>query len=233
MSLTFRCGKLIVAGMMVFLSIKAEAVYEREDYSSDFYQLCESPVIFVCEHFLSDQECDHIILLAQPYLARSTVVDSNSSDDLTDHRRTSQGMWLEEELSDPIVKSIQRRIAKTTAIPAQNCENIQVLHYDLGGEYQPHYDYFDITTPGGLFHLNRGGQRMATFMIYLADTEEGGETIFPKAGIKIQPQKGKAVMFFNVDPSGKEDPMSFHGGAPVLKGEKWIMTRWIRSGIFH
>ena len=108
-----------------------------------------------------------------------------------------------------------------------------MLHYDEGGEYRPHYDYFDVNTPGGLVHTNRGGQRMATFMIYLADTEEGGETIFPKADLKVHPQKGKAVMFFNVDSNGKEDPMSFHGGAPVLKGEKWIMTRWMRPGVFH
>jgi len=228
----FRCGRLIVAGMMLFFSIEAEA-YKRGDYSSGFYQLSKSPEIYVCEHFLSDQECDHIIRLAQPHLARSEVADTKSLGSLTDYRRTSQGMWIQGGLVDSVVKAIQQRIAQVTEVPEQNCEDFQVLHYDLGGEYQPHYDYFDTTTPGGLFHANRGGQRMATFMIYLADTEEGGETIFPRAKIKIQPQKGKAVMFFSVDSNGKEDPMSFHGGAPVLKGEKWIMTRWMRPGIFH
>jgi prolyl 4-hydroxylase len=228
----FQLGKLIAAGMMVFLSMEIEA-YKRGDYSSDFYQLSQSPEIYVCDRFLSDQECDHIIRIAQPYLVRSEVTDPKSAGTVTDYRRTSQGMWIQGSLVDPVVKAIQQRIAQVTEVTEQNCEDIQVLHYDLGGEYQPHYDYFDTTTPGGLFQANRGGQRMATFMIYLADTEEGGETIFPKAKIKIQPQKGKAVMFFNIDSNGKEDPMSLHGGAPVLKGEKWIMTRWMRPGVFR
>ena len=234
MNLMFRFGNLMFAGMITFLSINADASnYRRGDYSSGFYQLSQSPEIYICEHFLSDAECDHVRQIAAPHLARSTVVDPKSPADLLDYRRTSQGMWIQGNLIDPVIKGIQRRIAQVTEIPEQNCEDVQVLRYGEGGEYQPHFDFFDVTTPGGLSHANRGGQRMATFMIYLADTEEGGETIFPRANLKVRPEKGKAVLFFNVDPNGKEDPMTFHGGAPVLKGEKWIMTRWMRPGIFH
>jgi prolyl 4-hydroxylase len=230
MNLMLRFRKLGFASVVLFSSLSAQT---RENYSAEFYQLAQSPKIYICDHFLSDQECDHIIRLAEPHLARSTVVDLQSPADLVDIRRTSQGMWIQGELIDPVVKNIQRKIAQATQIPEENCEDFQVLHYDLGGEYQPHFDYFDISTPGGLSHYNRGGQRVATFMIYLANTEEGGETIFPKADLKIIPEKGKAVLFFNVDTNGKEDPMSFHGGAPVLKGEKWIITRWMRQGIFY
>jgi prolyl 4-hydroxylase len=226
-----RFGKLVFAGVVLFSSLSA--AQSRGNSLEGFYQLSESPEIYIFEHFLSDQECDYIIRLAHPYLARSTVVDPKSPANLLDKRRTSQGMWIQGDLIDPVVKNIQRKIAQVTQIPEENCEDIQVLHYDLGGEYQPHVDYFDPLTPGGLSHYNRGGQRVATFMIYLADTEEGGETIFPKAGLKVVPEKGKAVLFYNVDANGKEDPMSFHGGAPVLKGEKWILNRWMRQGVFH
>ncbi len=231
MNLMLRFGKLMFASVALFSSLSAAQT--RGNSSPGFHQLSESPEIYICEHFLSDQECDYIIRLADPHLARSTVVDPKSPANLLDYRRTSQGMWIQGELIDPVVKNIQRKIAQATAIPESHCEDFQVLHYDLGGEYQPHFDYFDTSTPGGLSHYNRGGQRVATFMIYLANTEEGGETIFPKADLKVTPEKGKAVLFFNVDPNGKEDPMSFHGGAPVLKGEKWIITRWMRQGVFH
>lgn len=108
----------------------------------------------------------------------------------------------------------------------------RTLHYGIGGEYKPHYDYFDPSTPGGLYHYNRGGQRVASFIVYLNTPEAGGETVFPKAKLRVKPEKGKALLFYNVDPEGKEDPMSFHGGAPVIAGEKWIITRWLRQGEF-
>lgn len=217
--------------MILFSSLNAAQT--RGNPTAEFYQLSQSPEIYICDHFLSYQECDHIIRLAAPHLSRSTVVDPQSSGNLLDGRRSSQGMWIQGKLIDSVVKNIQRRIAQVTRIPEANCEDFQVLHYDLGGEYQPHYDYFDRSTPGGQAHYNRGGQRIATFMIYLANTEEGGETIFPKANLKITPEKGKAVLFFNVDINGKEDPMTLHGGAPVLKGDKWIITRWMRQGAFY
>jgi len=28
------------------------------------------------------------------------------------------------------------------------------------------------------------------------------------------------------------DPLTLHGGAPVLDGEKWIMTKWVRERAF-
>jgi prolyl 4-hydroxylase len=70
-------------------------------------------------------------------------------------------------------------------------------------------------------------------MVYLHTTEQGGETIFPRANLKITPQKGKAVLFYNVTEEDELDPMSFHGGAPVVQGEKWLITRWLREEEFH
>jgi prolyl 4-hydroxylase len=69
--------------------------------------------------------------------------------------------------------------------------------------------------------------------MYLHTTEEGGETIFPRANVSVKPIKGNAVLFYNCLPSGQEDTLSLHGGAPVKKGEKWIATKWLRSGVFR
>jgi prolyl 4-hydroxylase len=198
-----------------------------------FQKICDAPRIYICEHFLSDQECDHIIAISRNSLSRNTVIDPNGPNHQVDWRRTSLGTWIPSTTQDKKVKSIHKRIAEITGIPEKNGEDIQVLYYGVGAEYQPHFDYFDPKTPGGWIEFNRGGQRVATFMVYLHTTESGGETIFPKAKLKIAPQKGKAVLFYSVDRSGKEDPMSFHGGAPVIKGEKWLMTRWLREREFR
>ncbi len=142
-------------------------------------------------------------------------------------------MTLPAITNDTIIRNLVKRISQQTQIREENGEDFQLLYYDVGAEYQPHFDYFDPSTPSGLVHLERGGQRIVTFMIYLNTVTEGGETIFPRAKIKISPEKGKAVVFYNVTPQGEEDPMSFHGGAPVLQGEKWLITHWLHEREFY
>ena len=197
--------------------------------------LSATPRIFLIKNFLSSSECDHLIKNARPALARSMVINSSSAQDLEilHDARTSQGMFFPQNHTDTVLSAIEKRIASLTNIPQENGEGLQVLFYGIGGEYQPHYDYFDTSTPGEKQSYDRGGQRIATLIMYLHTTKEGGETIFPKAGVHVTPIKGDAVLFYNCDPYGKEDPMSLHGGAPVIKGEKWIATKWMRMGAFR
>lgn len=199
----------------------------------DVEVLSTAPRIMVYHHFLSDAECDHLITLARPYLQRSTVIDNNSSGSEVDSRRTSYGMFFYPHISDRVVYAIEDRIARLTGIPKENGENIQVLQYAIGGEYRPHYDYFDPHSVGGSFHLMRGGQRQASFLMYLNTPDAGGETVFPYLGIKVTPRKGDALLFYNCGLDGKEDPFTLHGGAPVILGEKWLATKWLRMSRFE
>ena len=196
--------------------------------------LSTSPRIYLIENFLSSKECDHLMALATPHLKRSTVIDDHAAGgSILDSRRTSQGMFIVEHLKDRTVKKIEKRLATLTELPIQNGEAIQVLQYRERAEYQPHHDYFNPSTPGGISHLNRGGQRVASVIMYLNTPKEGGETIFPMAKISVTPKKGSAVLFYNCLPTGEVDGLSLHGGAPVIAGEKWIATKWIREGEFH
>lgn len=195
--------------------------------------LCDNPQIYLIENFLSASECDHIIKSARAQLARSTVVDLQSSASVIDNARTSEGMFFPQFPKDPILKNIEKRIAKLTQIPIENGEALQVLRYSVGGEYRPHYDFFDPKTTGGAIHLNRGGQRIATVIMYLHTTEEGGETIFPYVNVQVKPTKGHAILFYNCLPNGQENSLALHGGTPVLRGEKWIVTKWLRAKAFH
>ena len=200
--------------------------------SFEMKQICESPRVYLVENFLTALECDYVIEKASPELERSTVLGEEEAGEIDD-RRTSQGMFFPSNPSSLILRSIERKIAEMTKIPIANGEGLQVLHYDEGGEYQPHYDYFTPSMPGGAETLKRGGQRVVSFLIYLNTPEEGGETLFPRANIRVTPKKGNAIFFYNVTPDGKVDPCSFHGGAPVIKGEKWIVTKWLREGVFR
>ena len=43
------------------------------------------------------------------------------------------------------------------------------------------------------------------------------------------PQRGSALYFAYTATDGALDARSLHGGAPVLAGEKWVATKWLRE----
>lgn len=218
---------IVTVGYSVFYQPAPELL--KGEVNENVEILSWSPRVFVFHQFLTDEECDHLIAKAKPELIRSTVVDNESFNSKVDEARTSRGMFILAGHEDPILQGIEKRIALLTQIPIENGESLQVLHYSTNAEYKPHFDYFDKDTPGGLAHLNRGGQRVASFLMYLNTPEEGGETVFPTANFKVKPVKGNAVLFYNTHLDGTTDERSLHGGAPVLKGEKWLATKWFRQ----
>ena len=218
---------------LLYITTLFSSHIEKDISSYDFKKIADSPEIYECTHFLSDSECDKIIKKAKPTLTKSTVIDNNSSKGLLDSRRTSLGTFLSTQSEITAVQKIRTQAERITGLPKKNGENLQVLYYSIGAEYQPHFDWFDPDSPGGLIHYNRGGQRVATLLIYLNTPIKGGETIFPKARVSINPTKGKAVLFYNVDLQGRPDLNSLHGGAPVISGEKWIATLWLREHKFQ
>jgi prolyl 4-hydroxylase len=113
--------------------------------------------------------------------------------------------------------------------PLENGEGIQILHYTIGGEYTAHFDYFPPDDPGSQLHIAKGGQRVSKLIIYLNEVEAGGETVFPAVNLAVVPNKGAAVYFEYCNSKGQIDPLTLHGGLPVIVGEKWIATKWMRQ----
>ncbi|CAL1352391.1 unnamed protein product [Linum trigynum] len=197
-----------------------------------------SPRIIVLHNFLSMEECDYLRALAKPRLQVSTVVDTKTGKGVKSNVRTSSGMFLSSsERKYSTVQAIEKRIAVYSQVPSENGELIQVLRYDKGEFYKAHHDYFSDT-----FNIQRGGQRVATMLMYLSDNVEGGETYFPMAGsgecscggklmqgLSVEPIKGDAVLFWSMGLDGQSDPKSIHGGCEVLSGEKWSATKWMRQ----
>ena len=179
--------------------------------------------------FLSDAECDALVDAARPRLARSLTVQTATGGEEVNPDRTSEGMFFNRG-ETPLVQRIEARIAALLNWPVENGEGMQVLHYSPGAQYKPHYDYFDTSEPGTPTILRRGGQRVGTLVMYLNNPVKGGGTTFPDAGLEVMPQRGHAVFFSYDSPSPAT--RSLHGGAPVLEGEKWIATKWLREGMF-
>lgn len=187
------------------------------------------PRVVLFGDFLSSQECDRLVEAARPRMQRSMTADPRTGETKVDTVRTSRGMFFQRD-ETPLVRTIEARIAKLLQWPVTHGEHLQVLHYRPGDRYEPHYDYFDPTQPGAAPLLARGGQRLATFLMYLREPERGGDTTFPDLGLSFAPRRGSALFFsYPVpDPSSK----SLHGGAPVQAGEKWVATKWLREGVF-
>lgn len=187
------------------------------------------PQIVLFGDFLSQNECDRLVDAARPRMQRSLTADRHTGVDQVDTVRTSRGMFFQRD-ENPLVRTIEARIARLLAWPIDRGEHLQVLHYRPGDRYEPHYDYFDPTGEGAPALLARGGQRIATLLMYLREPERGGETTFPDLGLRFAAKRGCAL-FFSYDrphPSTK----TLHGGAPVIAGEKWVATKWLREGVF-
>ena len=188
------------------------------------------PRVVVLGGFLSDEECDGLAALAAHRLARSETVVGDTGGSEVNSARTSEGMFFERGETE-LCERIEARIAALVGWPVSHGEGLQVLRYRPGAQYLPHHDYFDPAQPGATSILARGGQRLATVVMYLNTPEAGGATTFPDVGLEVAPIKGNAVFFSYPRPDAAT--RTLHGGAPVQAGEKWVATKWLRQREFR
>ncbi|MBS0456048.1 MAG: 2OG-Fe(II) oxygenase [Proteobacteria bacterium] len=187
---------------------------------------CQSPQIATFDGLLGDEQCRYVIYTGAPFLERSQVVDPATGRQLANDLRTSQGMSFTPTLEDLGIRLLQHRLSGLCGFELAQCEPLTLLHYGVGEQYRPHRDYFMPSAP----QLRQpGGQRHSTVCVYLNEVVRGGQTDFPERGVSVNPQRGRAVTFANLTADGKPDPASLHAGVPVLAGEKWLSTCWIRE----
>ena len=202
---------------------------EAGDRRVQVLQTMRNPRVIVFGDLVSDEECDALIATARQRLARSLTVETQTGGEALNVDRTSDGMFFERG-ENPVVARLEQRIARLLQWPLEFGEGLQILRYAPGAQYRPHYDYFDPGEPGTPLILRRGGQRVATLVMYLQEPQQGGATTFPDVGLEVAPKRGTGV-FFSYD---RPDPATrtLHGGAPVLSGEKWVATKWLREREF-
>ncbi|GGP25205.1 2OG-Fe(II) oxygenase [Silvimonas amylolytica] len=189
------------------------------------------PTAAVLGNVVSAREAEQLIELAAPRLRPSTVVDPATGMDVVADHRSSEGMFFR-LMETPLLEKLDRRLAMLTGLPVENGEGFQILHYRTGAGSAPHYDYLTPNNIANAESVTRSGQRIITIVIYLNDVMAGGETVFPDTGWAITPQLGNAIYFEYGNREGQTDPASLHASSPVLKGEKWVATKWIRERRF-
>lgn len=208
----------------------SSSVLQAPDREVQVLMTMTSPRLVVFGGLLSDDECEQMIALASPKLARSETVHTPSGGSEVHASRTSDGMFFERS-ETPLCDRIERRIAALLNWPLENGEGLQILRYLPGAEYKAHHDYFDPAQPGTPTILQRGGQRVGTLIMYLNTPQRGGGTGFPDVGVEVGPMRGNAV-FFSYDRAHLVT-RTLHAGLPVLEGEKWVATKWLREREFR
>jgi prolyl 4-hydroxylase len=187
-------------------------------------RLRADPEVLLIHDFVSEDEACTLIDAADAHFKRSTTVCADPSGCAT-KERTSSSAGLP---ASPTVEAIQTRGKIYTNLPV--AETLQVVRYGPGEEFQPHLDAFDRSSGGDQARSQyEGRQREATILIYLSGPESGGETVFPKLGLRIAPIPRAAVYWRNLLPDGAIDQRTLHGGAPVQSGVKYAANLWLRG----
>lgn len=181
--------------------------------------LSDMPAAFTSPGLLKPAECEWLIAAAKKRLVRSTVVDPATGRMVPHPVRTCDYAMFGVFDEDMVIGAINRRIASLTGTGPAQGEALQVLSYRVGGEYRPHFDALHPTD----------NQRILTALVYLNDDYEGGETQFNRTGLAFRGAAGDALVFRNVAPDGRPDPLSQHAGLPVTRGVKFLASRWIRE----
>lgn len=110
------------------------------------------------------------------------------------------------------------------------CYPLYAEKYSILQTSDPHKIYtikIQRTSPGGGYHIwhaedtaRNVSNRMLTFILYLNDIDEGGETEFLYLSKRVQPKTGRLLLW----PAGFTHT---HRGNPPLKGNKYIITGWV------
>ncbi len=191
--------------------------------------LSEAPRIRTIENFASAAVCAWLIERARGKLGRARTYDVETGEGIVGESRTNSETDFNIVESDLALILLRARIAAATDLPPAVFELTKVLHYAVGQRFAPHFDFIDPATKGFAGELEARGQRLATFLVYLNDDYEGGETEFPALGLRHRGRRGDALLFANVDLAGNPDRRTLHAGLPPTRGEKWVLSQWIRD----
>lgn len=186
-------------------------------------------VIYEISGLLTHEECDTLVRLSKNKGLQDSQVwsfEGQGSNIYDESHRNSKQAWVSDGECE-VAEKLSVFASQVSGLPMTNQEHLQVVRYDNGGRFNEHYDVCDHESKSYCEAMNnKAGERVTTLLVYLNDDYEGGETEFVNIGVKVKPEKGKGILFWNIDDQGKIIPESRHRGNPVTKGEKWICNKW-------
>ena len=200
----------------------------------DVQTLYSEPNILLIKGFLTPEECQHIIKIGDPHIKKSEVCGQNGS--RPDKSRTSMTAhigkkFLQGNNPDKVLLNILQKTSDYVKLPTKNIEPIQLVRYEPGQYFKPHYDYLDRKIGMYQENIKRNGQRKYTFFVYLTDVPEGvgGETYFPKINKHFKGSMGDVIFWDNILPNGEEDKRTLHSGTELKSGKKYGLNIWVRN----
>jgi prolyl 4-hydroxylase len=179
--------------------------------------------MYAVGEFFTPDECGRLMAMIDAVAQPSRAFDAKYE---SGYRTSYSG---DVDPHDPFIRKLQRRLDDLLGIDPSFGETIQGQRYLPGQEFQPHCDWLPDGTAYWEQEKARGGQRSITAMAYLNPVEEGGSTDFPQLGLSIEPRPGALLIWNNADAEGMPNPWTIHAGTPVVRGVKYIITKWYRS----
>jgi prolyl 4-hydroxylase len=173
------------------------------------------PYIAQYDNWLTDVDIDAIFSKNFEFVAgRVRKLDGSLQ---TDPIRQCQTHRIEYG-DDPYFDLLTQRVADFFKVSNLMCiEPFPMMRYSPGNYFNWHTDL-----TGGFVT-----QRTATMIMYLNDDFEGGATCFQHLGLKIQPKRGSALVYYYTP----TQPL-VHCGEAVVSGTKFILNAFVRNGEF-
>ena len=191
--------------------------------------LSASPLVRSYPEFLGESVCRWFIDKASGRLSRALVYEAVRREVMARPTRTNTAAAFNLLDTDLVCVLAQQRMAACLGVPFRHFEPVTVLHYDEGEEITDHFDFVDPNLPTYQEEIAQRGQRVVTFLAYLNDDYGGGETAFPRLGISHKGRRGEGLFFVNALPDGGADVRTLHAGKTPVRGEKWIISQFVRN----
>lgn len=201
-----------------------ELVRKRLENDPSAYRVpVDSAQIYAVAEFLSEKECDHLIAMIDKVAQPSQIFEEVYQ---PAYRTSYSG---DVDTRDSFVRMVERRLSDLLGIDPAWGEAVQGQRYEPGQEFKAHCDWFDTKSEYWKTEIKRGGQRSWTAMVFLNDVEEGGITEFTNIGASIHPQRGALLIWNNASPDGSPNGDTLHAAKPVIRGVKYVITKWFRT----
>lgn len=208
------------------LSVSAQA-------SRSWTWLSREPRIAVCRRFATREECAHLINKVSAAMRPAAEYRRGNSANETAELESFSGRGhpIGALHTDSVTRMLEHRVSAMAQWPMEKLEPCSIICYRPGEEYRPHVDFFSDDQVRANERLRRdfGGQRIATFLLYLKAPSAGGETSYLGPGVDVAGDEGMGVIHYNVTGDGAQDPASVHAGRPVIEGEKWLWRSTLRQ----
>ena len=220
---------------MVMAAIVYDAYVERSKTIKVKTHVVNGYKVYEIKNVLNKQDCLDLIEFSKKKGLSNSMVwsyDGQSGNQLDESHRKSKQTWIG-DAEHRVALKMAIISEFVTGIPRDHQEALQVAMYEKLGKFNDHYDACVDKDPEYCEKMNAGsGERRATLLVYLNDDFTGGETEFVNIGLKIKPERGKGILFWNTYDDETVINDSKHRGNPVMDGEKWIATKWTHQNVW-